>query len=508
MQNEQPPATDGFLFQRFKTSVVSYGIRQFVVILLALGSNILLTRYLLPAEFGRIAVIMMVITVATLLADGGFGVYLIQRHAELIEHDLWRVTTIQLYAAGLLSGLCFLGAAISFFYLPGNHLGWMIAAASLSLPLLVVRGMALLLLERSIRIDKIVRVEVLEQVVYAATAIGLAIKGAGAWSIVIAQLCKAAAGCLSAVLVGKFRFKLVPVTWDEDLKQGFRFGLHYQAALLINMARISIVPLYIVPMFGFEAAGFIERALYFSGAPLAMIQAVQNKTMFPYIARIQFDKANIRRFTEDSIFLSAIVDKIMFLPMLVFAPAIIEKIFGAHWSPMLPLIYWLLAGNIIFGALVGALYPVANGLGRSDYVSRLNFAGFVLAWILMVPLTLQFGILGIGIAAFIMWFGIFWMKKKITEEIGEFYYYRQIVKPLIAMLLAWVIMLGLIHVLPQNFISLKALIGWSAVASLLYIAIVLILERKRITRIISDIKMNKYSGETIRAQGISSISGI
>jgi len=480
MDNTQLAPDDGKLFQRFKTSVVSYGLRQIAVIALTFVYNIVLTHYLLPAEFGKVAVILIVMNIAILLADGGFGVYLIQRHEEINEHDLSRVTTIQFSAAAVLSILCFLGSAAANVFYPGQDIGWMVALASLSLPLLVIRGMALLLLERSVRLNKVVRVEVLEEVVYALVAVGLAVYGIGAWSVVIAQICKALVGSIAAVSIGKFRFRFVPIIWDEGLRKGFRFGFHYQAAQLITMARISVIPLYIVPFFGFQAGGFVERSWYFCAAPLSIILAVQKRTVFPYISRIQFDLEKIRRFTEDSIYLSAIIDKFMFLPLLIFARPVIITVLGEQWLLMLPLVYWHLAGNIIFGALTGTLYPVANGIGRSDYISVLNFAGFILSWLLIVPLTQVYGIVGVGIAGLIMWFGIHWFKVKMRSSIGEFVYYGQIIKPLIAFAITWITSELIIKNVAGEVRSVAGMIMWSLFICLLYGVSIISVDSKRL----------------------------
>jgi teichuronic acid exporter len=480
MNNDRLPSEDGALFQRFKTSVVSYGLRQFAVVALTFGYNIALTHYLLPAEFGKVAVVLIVVNIAVLLADGGFGVYLIQRHAEIDQHDLSRVTTIQFSIASLLCILCFVASAVAKFFYPEQQIGWMVSFASLSLPLLVIRGMALLLLERSVRIDKVVRVEIFEESVYAIIAISLAVYGFGAWSVVIAQISKAIVGCITAVSIGTFRFKLVPVVWDNDLRKGFRFGFHYQAAQLINMARVSIIPLYIVPMFGYQSAGFVERSLFFCSAPLSIILAIQKKTVFPYIARIQRDLAKIRRFTENSIYISAVLDKAMFLPLLIFAREVILIIFGAEWLPMLQIMYWVLAGNIIFGALAGTLYPVANGLGKSEFVSGLNLASFVISWLLMVPLTLLFNISGVGIAAFVMWFGIHWMKVLITRYIGNFKYYGQVTKPVLAFGIAAITSKLLIKALAADITTLFSLVKWSLFVSFLYVMIIMLMDWRRI----------------------------
>ncbi len=491
MDKDRLASEDGALFQRFKTSVVSYGLRQFAVIALTLGYNIALTHYLLPAEFGKVAVVLIVINIAMLLADGGFGVYLIQRHAEIDQLDLSRVTTIQLTVASLLSILCFVASAVATLFYPGHQIGWMVSFASLSLPLLVIRGMALLLLERSVRIDKVVRVEVFEESIFALVAIGLAMHGFGAWSVVIAQICKGLIGCTTAVYIGRFRFRLVPIIWDDDLRKGFRFGFHYQAAQLINMARVSVIPLYIVPIFGFQAGGFVERSWYFCAAPLSIILAVQKKTMFPYISRIQFDLEKIRHFTEDSIYLSAVVDKFMFLPLLIFAREVILTIFGVQWLPMLPLIYWLLAGNIIFGALTGTLFPVANGIGRSDYISALNFAGFILSWMLIVPLTQFYGIVGVGIAGLLVWGCVHWFKVKMRASIGEFVYYRQILKPLLAFGVAWGCSELIVKFFAGHVGSIFGLFAWSLCACFVFGIVIFVLDSKRLRLLFRNYVMQK-----------------
>jgi teichuronic acid exporter len=488
MKNKLPSSKELSLSERFKASIISYGFRQFAVMALTLGYNIMLTRYLMPEEFGRVAVITIVMNVAVLLADGGFGVYLIQRHEEITEFDIGRIVKIQMYTSLSLMSLCFIGSASASLISSGQTLGWMMACATLSLPLISVRGMALVRLERAVKIDKVVRVEILEESVYAVTAVYFAAYGAGAWSIVIAQLAKTLTGCAAAVLLGRFRLKMISINWDKELSRGFRFGFHYQATQLINMARVSIIPLYIIPVYGFQAGGFVERALFFCSAPLSIILAVQKKTMFPYISRIQFDVNKIRSFLEESIYASSILDKFMFLPLLIFAREIIQKVFGDHWLPMLPLIYWILVGNVIFGALVGSLYSVANGIGKSEYLSQFNFVSFVVSWILTVPLTYLFGIQGVGIAALIMWISIEWLRRNIGREVGKFIYYRQILKPLVAFFVTWGIISIIISFIPGIKQSVAGLFIWSVLSWVLYAVLLYLVDGKRLKALVKRIR--------------------
>lgn len=465
--------------KRFKNSLVSYGGRQVTVTLLTIAYNLALTRFLLPEQFGEVAVVMIAINVATLIADGGLGVYLIQRSAHVTDVDLWRVASFQLYVALAFLTLSVV-TAVGWDLVGSAHLAWLIAAASLSLPLLVVRGTSLLMLERQIRMGKVVRVEVLEETVFAVVATVLAYRSFGAWSIVIAQAAKAFIGCAVAMRVSGFRVRIVPVNWDADLRNGVRFGLHYQGAQLINMARIAVNPLFVVPVLGLQAGGFVERGWYLAGAVLSIILAVQKRVIFPYVSRIQHDIQRIRGMLEDSVYVSGALDKLLFLPMILFAEELVLLLFGDHWLPMLPLLYWLLAGNILFGALSGPLYPVASGIGFSSLLSRYNLIVFILSWILIIPLTLMFGITGVGIAGLLLWATIHWLRSKLSEKIGAFMYYRQAAKPLLAFTFAWIAVEGVMDITGIEARNLPEIVLWSFIAVAIYVGALLATDFDRV----------------------------
>lgn len=477
------PHDSAELAKSFRLSVVSYGLRQVAVTLVTVGYQIALTHYLMPEEFGKVAVIMVVVNVAVLLADGGLGVYLIQRRAEVTQHDLSQVATIQLCLAFAMSFSCFVAAFAIWWAIGGGQLPWLVATASLSLPLLVLRGMALLLLERAVQMQRVVRVEILEELCFASVALALAYYGAGAWSVVVAQIFKACVGCVAAIRTSRFRFSITPISWDADLRRGLRFGFHYQAAQLVNMARISVNPLFIVPLLGLQAGGFVERGWYLAGASLSVIFAVQKKVMFPYVSRIQHDLKKVGKLTEESVYVSAVLDKLLFLPVLIFARVIVLRVFGPQWLPMLPLLYWLLAGNIVFGALTGPLYPAASGIGRADLVSRFNLIVFVASWLLIVPLVLWLGIEGVGVAGLLLWAAVHWLKTQIATVIGPFRFYRQILRPLLSFAVTWALIECLLLLTDKGQISLPHVVFWSAASWLIYVILIFLLDWHHFTRL-------------------------
>jgi len=392
----------------------------------------------MPEQFGQVAIIMVAVKTSTLLADGGLGVYLVQRTEAVNEYELSRVAILQVLAA---VALCVLAAGVSFpvHGWSGSPVPWMVLVAVCSLPLVVMRGMYLLQQEREVRLGPVVRVEVGEELVFAVVAITLALGGHGAWSIAWAQMAKAVVGYIGARLVSETRIRPVGIVWDSKLRQGLMFGLHYQMAQLVDMARVAVNPLFIIPVLGLQAGGFVERSWYLAGAALSIVLAVQKKVMFPYIARVQLDPERIKQAIADAVHTGATLDKLVFLPIVVFAPELIRLVFGPQWLPMVPLLYWLVAGNSLFGALASPLYAAANGVGRSHLVARFNIISFLCSWILIVPLTFIFGISGVGIAGVLLWGLLIYLKRSMTESIGRFGYFHEIVRPVACFLAAGLI---------------------------------------------------------------------
>ncbi len=79
-----------------------------------------------------------------------------------------------------------------------------------------------------------------------------------------------------------------------------------------------------------------------------------------------------------------------------------------------------------------------------------------------------------------MWFGIHWFKVKVRSSIGEFTYYGQIIKPLIAFAITWVISELIIKNSVTEVNSVAGMIMWSIVICLLYSVCLLSIDSKRL----------------------------
>ena len=55
-------------------------------ILVILSTNIILTKYISPEEFGQISIIMFFVIISSVLVEGGFGGALVRKKAIEIIH--------------------------------------------------------------------------------------------------------------------------------------------------------------------------------------------------------------------------------------------------------------------------------------------------------------------------------------------------------------------------------------------------------------------------------------
>ena len=470
------------LKNNLRRSVLGYGARQAIVISLIVGWNVLLSRLVGPTAYGDIVVIQWVYTVYLLIVDAGLGAYLVQSSETVDDRRLSNIVGLQLVFA---AGFCaFVGAGTLFFdsFFPQERLHWMLVAAAATGMLTVVRNGALISVEWAVRVHTAIHVDIAEEIAFAVVAVGFALNGFGAWSFVFGLLAKGLVGALVAWTTRGFRWRRPDLRCGGELPSALRFGLRHQAAQLVNMARVLVNPLFIIPMLGIAAAGMVDRAWYIAGAMPSILLAILRKTLFPYIARMRGNPIAVREVMERSIFLHAVVDKVVFLPLILLAPEFVRFILGETWLPMVPLLYWLLVGNSLFGALAGPLYPVAVGLARPDLVLRFNLIVMISSWVLIVPLTMAFGITGVGIAGFILSLSIIILQKQLAATLGRVSYWRQIAKPVLVFAVMLTVGELWIHILESGTQSAQSRVFIAAFATSGYVAGIWLLERTRLHR--------------------------
>ena len=134
---------------------LSYFIRQVLVTLIQVLSNIILLKWLAPQDFGIFTTLTIIIGLAQIFSEGGLSVYLIQRLEEVDDKSLSEIASIQLFAYGILHFIVIIVYFIFCYLGLTTNLILFVSVVLLILPLNIFKSNSFVKLERNLRFDKI-----------------------------------------------------------------------------------------------------------------------------------------------------------------------------------------------------------------------------------------------------------------------------------------------------------------------------------------------------------------
>ena len=457
-----------------------YSIRQIVVTLLQFFTSILILRWLNPNEFGSYSVISLVIGLTQIIAEGGFGVYLVQRQKEITSKDLSDVVSFQLIAYFVIHIIVFIIYLFFEKYDLNSSLLLYVLITIFVIPFTIFRSSNYVCLEKSLSFEKIAFVEVAETLIYSASIIIFAFMGFGVWSFIIGVLFKSILGYLIIKKYNDWKFYFNIPRDKSEIKKALSFGLSYHTPTLINYIRISANPVIIGPILGLAAVGIADRAIFFAGLPLYFIGAVQQKVLFPYFSSIQDSKEKVKANFESLYYVSSIIDKLFYLPLIILAPVFIVHYYKI-WTETIPLFYIAIIGNVIFGSLSFSSFPVLNGIGKTKIIAISSIISVLISWVLLFPLIHFIGLKGYAVLGFVIWIvgffpGYILLRKNIPN--------LALVRPFTIPLISFVISLCFVFIMDLNFdLNLIQYILLTVLSIIIYCLNLYVLDKKIIIEI-------------------------
>lgn len=332
--------------------------------------TIVLARILSPADFGLVAVSMVVIAFVGLFQNLGFKQALVQS----------REPAPPLMAAVFWAGL---GLGVTWFTLV--YLTAPLAADLYRNPEVVpvLRALGALflitplaavpeaLLLRELDFRRLFAVEVLPAVVPGVVAIGLGLAGFGVWALVCGTL-------TGAVLQTGGLWILVSYRPGRPPGRGpwrtlFRFG-----GWVSLEALLSWIVTYVDQAFAGRYLTAAQVGFYRMGFSLALLPAtgvtqVLARVLFPAFSRVQDDRAQVREGFEKTVRLVALVAVPLGAGLVAFADPVIPLLLGARWAPTTRIVE-LLGIVGVLSAVVNVAPPLYRATGRVDIMPKFFLA--------------------------------------------------------------------------------------------------------------------------------------
>ncbi len=331
-----------------------------------LAYTMTMSRLVDPVAFGLMALAQLVVLFAQFFVRMGLASALVQKPV-LSRDDIRAAST-----AGIAIGVvCF---AVVWVLAP--LFGALFRAPDLPpvLRLLGVtflfEGMAMVgigLLRRELRFRELSVITVATYVLgYLVVGVGLALLGAGVWSLVVGAL--VSSGSQTIWQYALLRHPIRPVLRREPYREVCGYGMRLSGAHLLDYVGANL-DTYTVGRFADTAVvGEYTRGYYLAFQPLRvyLAQALTN-VLFPHLSRIQHDAARLRRAYLSVLALGGILVFPVCAGMAVAARELVLVVLGRQWSVAATAVPWfaLAAGCSVISALSQTVAEARADLYRS-----------------------------------------------------------------------------------------------------------------------------------------------
>ncbi len=373
MSNLKQQGTKAFIWDFFGR-MATHGV-GFVV-------SIFLARLLEPSDFGLIAMIMVIIGMASVFTDVGLGTALIQRRRVRPIHYS-SVFYFNIAVGVCLTLLAYFSAPwISNFY-HNTELTSLTQIMSLSFIINAFSSVQSTKLRKELNYARLTKIGVISSFISGSIGVSLAFLGTGVWSLVAQSLSQ---GILYTIIIWS------AATWKPSLNfswkalgQLWSFGFRMFISNMITIIFERLDFLIIGKLFTSVTLGYFQRAKSLNNMAIQYSLGGLISVLFPVLSRVQND---LRRFQNIIIKAIGIISFIAFLllgGLYVVSEELIVLLFSDKWLPSAEIFKILIVSG--FGYPLSALLVnVLSSRGKSKEFLRLEIQKKVVAAINLIGL--------------------------------------------------------------------------------------------------------------------------
>jgi O-antigen/teichoic acid export membrane protein len=384
----------------FSRSSVFVFMGKLVRFSLLYGTQILLINLLLPADFGLMRYVTLLVGVASLINEMGLTTALVQKK-EIRDEEIGGSFVASVIWGIFLYIIIFFCAPLAALFFKSPQLTSMLRVGSLIIPIASAGAVPRACFQRRMRFGILATIEAVAAVFASSIMVGLALKGFGAWSLVAGSLVQeflSLTALLSLVKIPEINLKAL-----LHSKKIFYVGVELVVLRIIDYC-MYCVPFFVIgKLFGQKALGVFSVAYDLSLLPHLMINAVMGNVAISAFSRLQDDRSRtVNGFSQLMLLSSTLVIPI-FLSMSLLSNEIIHVVcFFKHndsWLEASSLIRWLSLTGVVY--MITA-FPFTIWYANKKLVQAIIWNSAMLATtIIAVIAGLHWGITGVAFAMFI-----------------------------------------------------------------------------------------------------------
>jgi O-antigen/teichoic acid export membrane protein len=341
-------------------------VERYLLIVLALASNIILARLLTPEQIGIYSVSLAVIGIAQVMRDFGIGNFLIQERNLTDDHIRTAFGLSLLIGAALFLGVYFIAPWAASFYGEARMVSTLRITA-LNFLVLPFCSISLALLRRDMQFQRLMIVNFVATVIGFIATLSLAFAGFGPDSMAVGAVLTNACTGFGAWWLRRQHGILMPSLklWRALLN----FGAQSSAANIVTTITMDINDLVLGKALGFAPVAILSRAQGLMNMFHRDVMGAVRNVAYPAFAQAHREQQALEPLYVRSVSIVCLVGWPFYGFLALFALEVLRLMFGPQWDAAAPLVPWFCLSGAL--ACLGNLTnPLMMAAGRIDMVTR------------------------------------------------------------------------------------------------------------------------------------------
>ncbi|MFZ5366018.1 MAG: oligosaccharide flippase family protein, partial [Patescibacteria group bacterium] len=449
--------------------VIALTGRTFFLQVISFFGFFFLTVFLGRADIGFFFAVSELVAILGYFSDIGLAAALIQKKEKPSLEDIRSTFTIQQALVLVLVGLVFiLTPWLRFFYNISQSGIWLLWALTVGFFLASLKTIPSVLLERDLRFDLLVVVEIVESLLFYGIAVFLAWRGFGVISYAWAVLTRGVVGVILIYIFSPWR---IGFAFELDsLRHLLRFGVPYQANTFLAVVKDRLMNVFLWKIIGAEGVGILGWAQKWAQMPLRFIMDSVMKVTFPAYARMQEEKEELKKAIEKTLYFISLLTFPMLVGMVFLAKPLVYLIpkYEKWGVALLALTFY--AANSVWASVTTPLTNALAAVGKIRTVFKLMVMWTVLTWIFFPLLAIKYGYDGVALASALVATSSI-VAILVTRKIIRFDFWQSIKKPFFASFIMGILLLLLTPYLAKDIlgVTLLAVFGGVFYFGLIYL---------------------------------------
>ncbi len=450
--------------------------------LLGILQVFILTKLLLPQDFGLFGMASVIMFALMMFSETGFESALIQRNEDIAPY-MDAALIVQMVRGFFLGLIMVVVAPLAAWFFHEPKVKILICVMALHPIIMGLKNIGVIVFQKELEFSKLFVLESLVAVISFATGVTVSFFLRNAWGLVALSLAEAVSCVLISYALHPFR-----PCWKFNQAQVrvlFEYGRWIFGTRIMKFLISQGDSLLIAKFLGSVSLGLYQMANKISQIPVLYVGNPFSRILFPAYSKMQEDLARLRDAWLETIHFKTFLTIPLSGGIFILAPEIVNVILTPQWESAIPVLRVLCVLGVV--KTIGDFEGLFRAIGRPKIEAQMTALRLVLIFTAICPLILRFGIMGAAYAVSAGTFVAFAVAVIVACKVlncGFGRFLATIMRPMIAMLIM-IIVLELVRNVfhSTTFLSLALLI---LTGGFTYIAVTALLDL-----ILKDMKLKK-----------------